>query len=96
MYKELREVTAQLTGEGAPFEITTVEIGGIPLRAYKNAPADMRQVWLGTAPHGEAEYIVYESERVTYAEAHRRVAAAARSLCTKLKKRKIGCLVVRP
>ena len=26
MYKELHEITAQLTGEGGPFEIATVEI----------------------------------------------------------------------
>ena len=79
MYKELREVTAKLTGAGSPFEIETVEVGGIPLRAYKNAPADMRQVWLGTAGHGDAEYIVYEAERITYAEAHAQVAAVART-----------------
>jgi len=80
MYKELREVTAQLTGEGGPFEIETVEIGGVPLRAYKNAPRDMRQVWLGTAPHGDADYIVYQDERITFAQAHEQVAAAARTL----------------
>lgn len=80
MYNELREVTAQLTGQGAPFEIVTVDVGGLPLRAYKNAPADMRQVWLGTAGHADAVYLVYEDERVTYADAHALVAAAAHSL----------------
>lgn len=80
MYKELREVTAQLTGEGGPFEISTVEIDGLPLRTYKNAPADMRQVWLGTAGHGDADYLVYEDERFSYAAAHQLVAAAARNL----------------
>lgn len=80
MYNELREVTAQLTGEGAPFEIVTVDVGGLALRAYKNAPSDMRQVWLGTAGHADAVYLVYEDERITYAEAHALVAAAARSL----------------
>ena len=80
MYEELREVTARLTGEGGPFEIVTVEVDGVPLRAYKNAPADMRQVWLGTARHGDATYVVYESERISFAQAHRLVAAAARTL----------------
>ncbi|MDG2303264.1 MAG: class I adenylate-forming enzyme family protein [Candidatus Binatia bacterium] len=80
MYKELREVTAQLTGEGGPFEITTVEIDGLHLRTYKNAPADMRQVWLGTAGHGDADYLVYQEERLSYGEAHQLVAAAARNL----------------
>ncbi len=80
MYNALREVTAQLTAEGGPFEITTVEIDGIPLRTYKNAPGDMRQVWLGTAGHGDNDYIVYGSERITFTQAHERVAAAARTL----------------
>ena len=80
MYKELREITAQLTGEGGPFEIAEVTIDGVPLRTYKNAPADMRQVWLGTAGHGDADYLVYEEERLTYAESHQLVAAAARNL----------------
>ncbi len=80
MYDELREVTAQLTAVGSPFEIATVEVGGLPLRSYKNAPADMRQVWLGTAAHADATYLVYEDERMSYAEAHRLVAAAAQSL----------------
>lgn len=80
MYKELREVTAQLTGEGAPFEIANVDVKGLRLRAYKNAPSDMRQVWLGTAGHGDATYLVYESERMSFADAHRQVAAVARTL----------------
>jgi long-chain acyl-CoA synthetase len=80
MYEELRKVTADLTGAGGPFEITTIDVRGLPLRAYKNAPADMRQIWLATAAHGDAPSLVYENERLSYAEAHRVVASVARSL----------------
>lgn len=80
MYDELRDITSQLTGSGGPFEIETVEVGGLSLRAYKNAPADMRQIWLSTAGHGDNDYIVYENERLTYKQAHEVVAAIARNL----------------
>ncbi len=80
MYDKLRDVTDQLTGPGGPFEIHQVEIGGTPLRAYKAAPADMRQIWLATAASGDKDYIVYGDERLTYADTHRTVASVARCL----------------
>ncbi len=84
MYDKLRDITEQLTGPGGPFEIHQVEIGGIPLRAYKGAPANMREIWLATAASGDKDYIVYEDERSSYADAHRTVASVARSLVERL------------
>ncbi len=80
MYKELNDVTKQLTGPGGPFEIHQIEVLGRPLRAYKGAPADMRQIWLATAPFGDKDYLVYEGERLSYTETHEVVASVARSL----------------
>ncbi len=76
MYKELREVWDQLTSQG-PFEITETNIRGIPTRTYKDAPCSLRDVWLSSAAFAEREYLVYEDERWTYADAHRDVAAIA-------------------
>jgi long-chain acyl-CoA synthetase len=74
-YDELKAVRAQLTAPGAPFEIETIEVRGIPLRSYKNAPPTVRHLWLASAAFAEREYLIYQDERITYGEAHRQVAA---------------------
>jgi len=77
MYKELREVWNELTGPGAPFEVTEVEVRGVPTKVYASAPPSLREIWLGSAAHGDKDYLVYQDERWTYTEAHREVAAVA-------------------
>jgi len=80
LYRELSDVTARLTGPGGPFEVHTITVRGVPLRAYRAAPLDLRQAWLATAGFGDRDYLVFEDERLTYAEAHRQVAQVARQL----------------
>lgn len=77
MYDELRQVWGELTAPGAPFEVEEIEVRGVRIKAYVTAPASLREVWLGSAAHGEKDYLVYEDERWTYAEAHRQVARIA-------------------
>ncbi len=74
------EALAFLTGPGAPFEIGPVEIEGQALRAYVNAPASLRDIWLTTAVHGDAVFLVYGAERITFTEAHRQVRILAAHL----------------
>ncbi|MGH6958598.1 MAG: AMP-binding protein, partial [Caulobacteraceae bacterium] len=76
-YRALKEVWGELTAPGAPFEVATIEVRGAPMRTFKNAPPSVRDLWLSTAQFGPRDYIVYQDERVTYAEAHRQVAAVA-------------------
>lgn len=76
-YKELKQAWGELTGAGAPFEIVQVPVRGQMLRTFKNAPPSVREVWLGTAAYGDRDYLVYENDRLTYAEAHARVNAIA-------------------
>lgn len=66
-----------LTAEGAPFEIVPTEIRGVALRSYKHAPPDLRAIWLATQAHAENDYLVYGTERWTYADAHRDVGRIA-------------------
>jgi len=40
----------------------------------------MAQVWAGSIVHGDADYLVYEDERISYAEAHKAVDALAAHL----------------
>jgi long-chain acyl-CoA synthetase len=76
-YQALKEVWGALTAEGAPFEVVSVEVGGLPVRAFKAAPPNVRALWLSTAPYAARDYLVYQDERITYGEAHKRVAAIA-------------------
>ena len=76
-YAELNQAWADLTAPGAPFEITEIEVRGARLKAFRNAPPNVRALWLSTAAFAERDYLVYGDERITYAEAHRQVASIA-------------------
>ena len=76
-YSELNKAWAELTGPGAPFEIAEIEVRGATLRSFKNAPPNVRALWLSTAAFADRDYLVYEDERITYAQAHRQVASIA-------------------
>ena len=76
-YTELLKAREELTGPGGEFEIVEAEVLGNRLRVYKNAPPSVREVWLSTLQFPERDYLVYQDERWTYAEAHRDVASAA-------------------
>jgi len=74
------EVTAILTAPGAPFEMTEVSIRGIPTRTWTTAPASLRAVFELSALHGDKDFLVYEDERVTFAQNFRTVAALGHQL----------------
>jgi long-chain acyl-CoA synthetase len=76
-YAELKKAWGELTAAGAPFEIETIPVRGAPIRAFKNALSNVRTLWLSTAAYGPREYLVYQDERLTYAETHERVNAVA-------------------
>lgn len=73
----LENAWKQLIAPGAPFAWSVQEIRGIPTRTYDTAPPTMRAVWEASAAHGDADYLVFGEERLSYAEAHRRVASLA-------------------
>jgi long-chain acyl-CoA synthetase len=72
-----QEAIAELTAEGMPLELQTVEVFGNPLRVFKNAPDSLREVWLLAAQQGEAPYSIYEDNVLSYADAHRQVVSVA-------------------
>lgn len=77
MYAELKRAWDELTAPGQLFEIHTVDVRGNPTRAYVHAPPSLREFWLNTRNYGDADYLLYEDERFSYAEAHRQAAALA-------------------
>lgn len=76
-YAELAKAREELTGPGGAFEIITIDVNGIALRAYRNALPDVRALWQSTLQFADRTYLVYRDERLTYAEAHARVDAIA-------------------
>ena len=76
-YTELKRVWSELTAPGAAFETATIQLRGNPCLTYKNAPPNVRALWLATAAYGERDYMVYGDERLTYAQAHAAVNAIA-------------------
>lgn len=76
-YRELKRAYAELTAPGAVFEIEEVPVRGQRLRSFKNIPPNLRAFWLASTAFGANEYLVFEDDRITYAEAHAQTAAFA-------------------
>ena len=76
----LQQIKTQLTSDGSPFEMRDIEVRGVAMREYANAPATMRDVWAVAAGHGDALYVVFEDERFTYAEMQAEVRSLAHVL----------------
>ena len=74
------DAVAALTAPGAPFEMEERNIGGLATRVWKNAPPSLRAVLEASRAHGDLTFLVYEDERLTFAEHYRRCAALARAL----------------
>ena len=64
--ERLNEAAAQLTQPGASHELRGIEVGGVPMRAYSRAPADLREALGAGREHGAKEFIVYEGERWSF------------------------------
>src|SRR5919204_6358841 len=57
-----------LTAPGADFELVEETVGGVPMRVFRNAPPSLRAVLELTREFADRDAVVYEDERVTYAE----------------------------
>ena len=71
---------AGLTAPGAPFAWTVHDVRGVPTRIFDSAPPHMRAIWEMAATKGDAEYLVYGSERYSYSDASARVRSLAHHL----------------
>lgn len=68
MPPSIAEVTASLTAPGSMFELDDASVRGIPLRVWKNCPPSLRSILELSQLHGDATFLVYEDERLTFAE----------------------------
>jgi long-chain acyl-CoA synthetase len=80
VYEEYFSIWDELVAPGADFAVDTIEVRGNPCRVYTTAPASLCDLWLSSSQFADREYLVYNEERLTYAEAHQQVANLARYL----------------
>ena len=80
MTDSIADVHAALTAPGQPFEMAEVTIRGVPTRTWRNAPADLREVLEASRERGDATFLVYEDERLSFAEHADAVTALAHVL----------------
>ena len=81
MPDELRErLLDELTGPGGDFEMTDAVVRGTAMRVYAKPLRTLRDAALVSAFHGDADFLVYEDYRCTFAEHQRIVAGLARAL----------------
>ena len=67
---------AALTAPGAPYELETIEVRGTPLRCFRHAPRNLGELYAQSLAH-DRTFLVYEGERLSFAEVHARATALA-------------------
>ena len=77
-YEEARD---QVTGPGQLFEVVDESVDGGQFRLFKNAPANLGQLFAG-ARGEQSTFLVYEDERWTFGESMRRPTRWPTPWCT--------------
>ncbi len=70
---------ARLTAPGAAFEIAPETVRGAAMPVFRNRHRSLHQLLIESARYGDAEYLVCDDLRLTFAEHLARVASLARS-----------------
>ncbi|WP_158915566.1 class I adenylate-forming enzyme family protein [Caulobacter sp. S45] len=76
----LAQAHALLTAPGATFEMETLEIDGLTVRAWKNGPKSLVEVFYAAHAFGERIFIVHEDERISFDGFARAAMAFAKDL----------------
>ncbi len=78
--RSVAEVKDLLCAPGMPFELETVSIRDVPTKVWKNALPSLAALAEVGRSHGEATFVVYEDERVSFDAWFRAVATLAAHL----------------
>ena len=74
------DAVAAVTATGQRYETDEVVIDGITQTVFKNVPPSLRELFGTWAGRGDTTFIVYEDERLSFADVAERVAAAGAAL----------------
>jgi long-chain acyl-CoA synthetase len=80
MIEQYQAAWDELTAPGAQFATKQIEVRGVPIKVFENSLPDMRTVWEMARGYGDRDYVVYEDERYTFAEADAIIRALAARL----------------
>jgi len=78
--ERISQIEDQLLARGSGFELVEESVLGETMLVFKNRPRSLRQLLADSVAHGDAEFLVSESVRLSFAEHARRVASVARVL----------------
>ena len=71
----LAELTAEMTAPGQRYETIEEVVAGRTYRVWKNSPSSLAEVWGRAESYGNADYLVYEDERISYSRVAEQVAS---------------------
>lgn len=57
---------AALTGPGAPHELEDITVAGVPMRAFRNGPKTLADLYRVATAHGAREFMVDGDQRLTF------------------------------
>ena len=66
-----------LVGPGAPYELEQIEVAGVVLRTFKNAPRSIVDLFKMGEEHEARTHLVFEGERITFGEMRARALSFA-------------------
>ncbi len=69
-----------LLAPGGPFELEDVVLEGVPLKSFVRAPRTIVDAFQAARAHAALDHIVFENERLTFADVRRQALAVARRL----------------
>ncbi|MFD0852868.1 AMP-binding protein, partial [Actinomadura adrarensis] len=78
--KSVAQVREELTAPGQLFETDEIDIRGVRTRIWKHAPTTLREILDISRGHGDADYLVYDDDRLTFAQHYAHAATFARRL----------------
>jgi len=67
----VKDAHALMTSPGTPFAMEETEVRGLKMRVWKEAKGNLREMFNVVKDHGDNEFVVYEDDRMTYAEFHK-------------------------
>ena len=68
---------AAISAPGQPYETRELEVRGVRMQTFVNAPANLAGLYEQSLALADRDFLVYEGERLTFAETHARAAALA-------------------
>ena len=78
--RDIRHATEQITGPGQPYEMVRETIDGVTLDVFRDAPANLRELFRSSLAHAERDFYVFQDHRSTFAQTFERAAEVANAL----------------